>query len=157
MKQILGLFALLIIIVIGIVLAQNYIKTKSFFPFEKNPSAAINGKTFQLKVAKSQEEKEIGLSKTESLSENQGMIFLFDDPGYYSFWMKDMKFSIDIIFINKDNVVEISENAQPQTESTSNLKIYTPIEPIDKVLEIKSGLSKKNNIKKGDKIQIKNL
>lgn len=157
MKQVLGLFALLIVIVLGIVLAQNYMKTKSFFPFGKNPSITINEKTFQLKVAKSQEEKEIGLSETESLSDNQGMIFLFDDPGYYSFWMKDMKFPIDIIFINKDNVVDVFENAQPQNDSINNLKIYTPIAPADKVLEIKSGLSKDHNIKKGDKIRIENL
>lgn len=157
MKKVFLIFALLLVIVAGVVTAQNYLKTKNFFLFEKNPTATINNHTFGLSVADSQREKEIGLSETESLAKNQGMIFIFDKPDYYSFWMKNMKFPIDIIYINKDKIVTIQTNVQPPTSPTESLIIYSSTEPSDKVLEIQAGLSKKYNFKKGDKVKYENL
>lgn len=156
MKKVLGLFALLLIIVAGIFFAQNYSKTRTIFPFIKNPSVKINNYTFQLTVARSQEEKEVGMSKTTSLSENQGMIFLFKKPGFYSFWMKDMKFPIDIIYINDNKIVTIQNNVQPVKDRESPI-VYTSTEPSDKVLEINAGLARAYNFKKGDKVKIENL
>ena len=157
MKKVLGLFALLLIIVAGIFFAQNYLKTRTIFPFIKSPKALINNHTFQLTVARSPEEKEVGLSKATSLSENQGMIFLFEKPDYYSFWMKDMKLPIDIIYINKDEIVTIQNNVQPPKSKEENPIIYAPTQPSDKVLEISGGLSEKYNFKKGDKVKYENL
>lgn len=157
MKKILGLFVLLLILVAGIFFAQNYSKSKNLFTFKKNPTATINGHSFELKVADSSQEREIGLSATKSLPENQGMIFLFDKPDYYSFWMKNMTIPIDIIYINSDNIVTIQNNAQPPKNSIESPIIYTPTNPADKVLEINAGLSEKYNFKKGDKVKIENL
>lgn len=156
MKQVLGLFALLLIIVGGIFFAQNYLKTRTIFPFIKSPTAKINNHTFQLTVARSIEEKEIGLSKTTSLFQNQGMIFLFEKPDYYAFWMKNMKLPIDIIFINNDRIVTIRTNLQPPKQEESPI-IYTPLKPADKVLEIQAGLSEKYNFKNGDIVKYENL
>ena len=157
MKKVLLLFTLLLAIVAGMVLAQNYLKTNSFFPLGKNPTISINKQIFELIVADSPEKKEIGLSKTENLSENKGMVFLFDNPDYYPFWMKDMKISIDIIYIKNDEIVTILENVQPPKNSQESPIVYTPTEPADKVLEINAGLSKKYNFKKGDKITLENI
>lgn len=153
MKKILLVFVLLLALVAGVVFAQNYLKTKTLFPFKKNPTVTINGHKLEVVVADSQEEQEIGLSETTSLPQNQGMIFLFKKPGFYSFWMKNMKLPIDIIYINDDQIVRIQNNVQPVKEQ-ENPTIYTPTEPSDKVLEINAGLAQKYDFKKGDMVKI---
>jgi len=156
MKKVLFIFALFLVLAFGMVFAQNYLKTKSFSLFKKTPTITINDRSFQISVADSQKEREIGLSETKSLPENQGMIFLFEKPGYYSFWMKNMKIPIDIIYINNDQIVTIHNNLQPPKEQESSI-VYIPEEPSDKVLEIKAGLSRAYNFKKGDKVKYENF
>lgn len=160
MKKVFLAFGLLFIVIAVSVFAQNYLKTGNHLPFKKNTTAvtaAINGHVFNLTIANSPKEKEIGLSETKSLPENQGMLFPFEKPGYYSFWMKDMTFPIDIIYINGQEIVTIKNNVFPPKNPTESLVIYTPLKSSDKVLEISAGLSEKYNFKKGDKVQIENL
>ncbi|MDP2585820.1 MAG: DUF192 domain-containing protein [Candidatus Levybacteria bacterium] len=157
MKKVLLLFALLLIVVGGIVLVQNYLREGGVSFFKKNPIVTINNQKFNVSVASSQQEQEIGLSETKSLSQNQGMIFLFAKPDYYAFWMKNMKFPIDIIYINGDVITTIKNAVQPPKDNIEIPIVYTPTEPSDKVFEIQAGLSEKYNFKKGDKVQYENL
>ena len=156
MKKILLASALLLALVAGVVFAQNYLKTKTLFLFKKNPTVTINGHKLQVTIADSQEKKQIGLSETKSLPQEKGMIFLFEKPDYYSFWMKNMKLPIDIIYINDDQIVTIQNNVQPIKEQESPI-VYTSTEPSDKVLEINAGLAEKYDFKKGDKVKYENL
>ncbi|MBI2613704.1 MAG: DUF192 domain-containing protein [Candidatus Levybacteria bacterium] len=156
MKKVLLAFVLLLVVAIGVLFMQKYLKTKTFSLFNKNSTATINNHTFKLIIASSQKEREVGLSETKSLPQDQGMIFLFEKPDYYSFWMKNMTFPIDIIYINKDEIVTIQSNVQPPKNSESPV-IYTSEKPSDKVLEITSGLSEKYSFKKGDKVKYENL
>lgn len=116
------------------------------------PSAEIKNHKFQLVVAKSDKDKQVGLSKYNSLAQDKGMIFVFEKPGIYPFWMKDMKFPIDIIFISKDRIVTIHKNAP-----INNLTIYTSTENADKVLEINANLSDKYGFNVGDTVTFRNL
>ena len=156
MKKVLLASALLLALVAGVVFAQNYLKTKTFFSFKKSPTVTINGHSFAVTVADSPKEQEIGLSETKSLPQDQGMIFIFEKPDYYAFWMKNMKLPIDIIYIKNDRIVTIQSNAAPPKEKESPI-VYTPTEPSDKVLEINAGLSEEYDLKKGDTVEIKNL
>jgi uncharacterized protein len=157
MKKVLLAFVLFLIVVGGLYFSQNYLKGGSFFVSSRKTSTVTIGSHI-LKVTKvsSQKEREIGLSEAKSISSDRGMLFLFDKSDYYPFWMKNMKFSIDIIYINNDTIVTIKENAQT-LKNNENPIIYTPTEPADKVLEIQSGLSKKYNFKNGDKVKYENL
>ena len=83
-----------------------------------------------------------------------GMLFLFDTPSFPSFWMKEMKFPIDIIFINNDRVTTVHKNVQPPESPTSPLTVYKPTEPSDKVLELNAGQATAFDIKPGDTVQI---
>lgn len=157
MKKIFLLFGLLFIIIAASIFIQNYFKTNNTLLFGKNPSIKINNQTFKLSLAKTSQEKEVGLSTTESLPEDQGMLFIFEKPDYYPFWMKNMKFPIDIIYINNDQIVAIHKNLKPPTNPNDAAVIYTPQEPASKVLEINAGLSEKYDFKKGDKVKIDNL
>jgi uncharacterized membrane protein (UPF0127 family) len=81
------------------------------------------------------------------------MLFLFDPKETPSFWMKDMLFPIDIIFINDGTVVTVYKNVQPPIDG-QNLPLYKPNQPIDDVLEINAGLSEQYGIKEGDSVKI---
>jgi uncharacterized membrane protein (UPF0127 family) len=116
-------------------------------------TVTIKNQTIPVYLAQSETERQQGLSGRNSLPINQGMLFIFDKPDYYAFWMKDMKFPIDIVFINGSKVVSITENARPVP--SGQLPTYQPTGPSDKALEINAGLSKKYNIKPGDTLDIK--
>lgn len=118
-----------------------------------NGKVTINKTTFDVEIVKTDKDKEIGLTKYPSIAQNQGMLFLFDTPGFYVFWMKNMKFPIDLIFIHDTTVVSLVENATPP-EKDANITTYSPDSSSDKVLEINAGLIKKYNIHKGDQIKL---
>lgn len=120
----------------------------------------ISGHEIKVIVADSENERKKGLSVKSSLSENEGMLFIFDKKDVTpSFWMKDVRFSIDIIWINDGKIVQIDKNVQPPSLSIkdSDLPVYKPKEPIDYVLEVNAGFSDKNNIKAGDAVDLSNI
>lgn len=119
----------------------------------KTPKITINNHTFNLYIAKSSRNKEVGLSKHTNLSQNQGMLFPFGTASNYSFWMKDMQFPIDIIFIRNNKIVAIYQNLSPP-QKNQNLTIYRPQELSDTVLEINAGLSEKYGFRNGDSVKI---
>ena len=81
--------------------------------------------------------REMGLSGREGLGRNNGMLFVFDNETVNRcFWMKDMKFSIDMIWLDSDKkVVHIQENVSPDTYPES----YCPDAPAQYVLEVEAG------------------
>ncbi len=127
----------------------------------KNPplrktEVTIGNTTFDVEVASSTLARARGLSYREGLSEKTGMLFLFDNYDRYGFWMKDMNFALDMIWIKGDRVVSFSENAVPEPGKPMwSLKIYYPSEPVDKVLEVNAGTVQKDGIKVGDMVSIK--
>ncbi len=139
------------LLVAFIILVVVLLKIDYFSP--QPPTAEINGHVFSLYLAKTESEQEVGLAKFDRIANHQGMLFIFQKPDYYSFWMKNMKFPIDIIFINNDRVVDIFQNV-PVQKDTNNLPTYTTGEKADKVLEINAGLAKQYSIKIGTEVGI---
>lgn len=113
----------------------------------------INNHQFEIEYARTNAEIEHGLSGRTSLDQNRGMIFLFSQKALYRFWMKDMHFPLDMIWIDNDIIVDISANVPtPQNPDLSQLPTYSPRQPADKVLEINAGLAQKYSFQIGDKI-----
>ena len=107
-------------------------------------SAVINGFTpikapggiIKAIVASTSAEEAKGLSGRDALPADQGMIFLFDKPGNYGFWMPDMKFAIDMIWIKADKTVAgITSDVLPDSYPT----VFFPPTPISYVLELTNG------------------
>ena len=121
------------------------------------PKAQVKNHTFSIDVAKQPEDREIGLSKYNSLQKDKGMYFIFDKPDLYAFWMKNMKFPIDIIFLNSNTVVDIKENVPAADPNDLNPPRYIPKKPANAVLEISAGLSKEYEVKVGDIVTFSNL
>lgn len=113
----------------------------------------INDKEIKVEVAKTNEERAKGLSNRTSLDENSGMIFVFNKNSKPSFWMKDTKIPLDIIWINDDKIVSINKNVEPEpNKKDSELKKYPAPSEIDYVLEVNGGFCDKNNIKAGQSL-----
>lgn len=122
--------------------------------YTKNPSVTIKDKTFYVDVAKTDQEKEKGLSVYDSLPISRGMVFPFEKADYYGFWMKNMKFPIDIIYIRQGKIVDIFKNVPPPKSINDTLSIVKPRETSDTVLEINAGLSDRYGYKIGDYVKI---
>jgi uncharacterized membrane protein (UPF0127 family) len=138
-----------IIILVTALVFLHYI-----FPGKKTPQVVINNHTFNLEIAKTEKEQEIGLAKYKNIPQNFGMLFPFEKPNYHSFWMKNMKFPIDIIFIRDNKIIKIFNNVPAPKSNNEQLSIYTPDQFSDTVLEINAGLSDKYNFQKNESIVI---
>ena len=97
-----------------------------------------------------------GLSGRPSLDSQSGMLFIFNKPAVYTFWMPDMNFPIDIIWINDNKVVDISANVSNNFDP-KNPAFYEPSQPAQYVLEVNAGFSGKENIKVGDSVSFINI
>jgi uncharacterized protein len=105
-----------------------------------------------LAVTPDQQEK--GLSIKNNMTDNEGMLFPFSTPGEYSFWMKDMKFPLDILWINSTNeIVHIEKNLQPCIFILFCTS-YSPNANSNNVLEVNAGYTTKHDINVGDKVSI---
>ena len=109
----------------------------------------IAGQEIKVDLAITPAEQEQGLSGRSALAEDEGMLFVFNQPGKYLFWMKDMNFAIDMIWITEDmSVVYIKKNALPELYPET----YGPDTPALYVLEVPAGFSDKHNLKVGDRV-----
>jgi len=120
------------------------------------PLAVINKQTIYLTIAETPEEKAKGLSSQQSMPESQGMIFVFDQAGRHSFWMKDMLFDLDFVFIKGNQIVDIIGNVPFPKKNETPLAVNSRVD-FDKVIELNQGITEKTNIGIGDKVQFKNF
>ncbi len=110
----------------------------------------IAGKTLKTELALTPESQSRGLSGRTLLKEDESMLFIFNQAGRYSFWMKDMNFPIDIIWIGEDlRVVYIKGEATPE----SFPETFVSKKDAKYVLEVESSFSLKNNLQEGDEIE----
>lgn len=77
----------------------------------------IGDKEYNVEVARIEEEKIKGLQEKESLGENEGMLFIYDEPQELAFWMKDTAIPLDIVFIDEDGEVISVQQGQPYDET----------------------------------------
>jgi len=114
--------------------------------------ATLRGEQLLLEVADTPELRTQGLSGREKLSQGSGMLFIFDNMNLYGFWMKDMKFSLDIMWLDADKkIVYIEKNLSSDTYPT----IFTPASPAQYVLEVPAGFVDNSNVSLGDFLDIK--
>lgn len=124
--------------------------SSSEFRFSHIKYVKIAEQNIKVDLALTRESHAQGLSGRESLSEGEGMLFVFEKVGKYFFWMKDMNFAIDIIWIGEDmKIVYIKKDARPE----NFLETYGPDVDIKYVLEVVSGFADKNNLKVGDRVE----
>ena len=104
----------------------------------------VNGKKFKVKIAKTDEERIKGLQDIKHLPEDEGMLFVFDEPQTVDFWMKDTYIPLDIIFINEDcEVISVYKGEPENTDMAEE-------NDVKYVLEV----NQNSGIKEGDTITV---
>ncbi len=105
----------------------------------------------QAEVVSSGKEREAGLMFRKQLEPGSGMLFVFEKEGQYSFWMKNMSFPIDIIWLDKDKkIVGFKENAPVCSESCP---AYQPNTNASYVIETCAGFIQAHGIERGDQVR----
>ncbi len=120
-------------------------------PAPELPTLRINGENIHVIVADTAQERGQGLSGREGLADGEGMLFVFAEDGLHGFWMKDMRFSIDIIWIAADGtVVDMLENVSPDTYPQT----FHPKTPARFVLELPAGEAAQLGLDIGDAVEL---
>ena len=98
----------------------------------------LNSTVMEVEIADTEVERQNGLSGRDLLSSDHGMLFVFETEGRHSFWMKNMRFPLDILWFNKEReLVDMAVNLRP--EGVLPQKVYTPKQEALYVLEVPSG------------------
>lgn len=123
-------------------------QANSFLAVKKvcfNSGACVNAE-----IADTGPLREKGLMFREGLKDDEAMLFVFDQVCLPSFWMKNVKFPLDIIWIDSDKkIVGIKEEA-PVCEQ--GCEVYPPAKECKFALEVNAGFVRKNNLKIGDSV-----
>jgi len=122
------------------------------FEGPKKKIVYIGSLKLNVEVANTDELRNKGLSVRSKMNDDEGMLFIFDKKDTMpTFWMKNMEFPIDILWIKNGKVVQIHKNVPIPAKGTpdSKLKIYSPNTPIDYVLEVSGGYCDKNVVLEG--------
>jgi uncharacterized membrane protein (UPF0127 family) len=143
----------IVLMAIIIVLAVVILTLATYSNLARHRSVVvINGQRITVELANTPEMQTRGLSGRWFLGKNRGMLFVFNDYSRRSFWMKDMNFPLDIIWIRNGIIIDLSKNLPPEGEKPA--KIYQPIDPVNDVLEVQAGFADQNGLKIGDKVEI---
>ena len=137
---------ILVSIILGLLIVSLFFYPKP----SQTKQICLEDFCFVVEIADTPSKKAKGLMYRTSLKDNEGMLFVFEKPGIYGFWMKNTFIPLDIIWLNENlEVVDIKENAQPCLKE--NCPIFKNSTPARYVLEIKGGKVEELGIQKGDK------
>lgn len=115
------------------------------------PSVELGGKHFKVDIADSSEEQALGLMFRDSMPADQGMLFIFPNEAPRSFWMKNTRIPLDIMYFDKDlKMVSISAGAKPC--KVSRCPSYPSKGPAQYVLELNAGMASKLGVEAGDRL-----
>lgn len=131
-----------------------------FFYFLKNRAVDKNIKKIifiknnvvvNVELATSPENYYLGLSNRKFLKQDWGMLFLFPNKEKRFFVMRDMNFSLDIVFIDENTIIDIYKNL-PFAKKEQNI-LYNSSIAVDKVLELNGGFCDDHNVEVGDELK----
>lgn len=136
--------------IVFVVLAIAALWYGSVFLEKKVSRVIVRGHTFSVELATTEDERLIGLGGRDALCPDCGMLFVFGHPDRYGFWMKDMRFPLDILWIKDDKIVFIASKISPDFSQS----IQPPVSA-DKVLELNAGTADKYDIAEGSVVEIR--
>ena len=146
-------FSSIVLVCVVAVTAYYFMHNSPNFSFFGSDSRTIyvNGSSVIVDIATSSAAREKGLSERESLSPGSGMLFVFPTESSWGFWMKDMHFPIDIIWIdNAGTIITISADTSPD----SFPQVFYPTGNARFVLEVPAGFAAAHHVSTGDTIII---
>ncbi len=118
---------------------------------QSSPRVTIQGQRIEVELARSKAEQSLGLGERDSLAWDRGMLFLYEGSGFYSFWMKGMRFDIDIVWIRDDRIVDISHQVRHDPGGTGDR--VRPRELVNVVLEVPAGYAASHGWRPGSRVE----
>ena len=117
------------------------------------PYVELKGQQFLVELAETQEKQALGLMFRDSLPPDHGMLFIFPGESRRSFWMKNTRIPLDILYFNSNlELVSMAENARPcRTRSCPG---YPSEGPAKYVLELNSGKAAELGVTAGDVLEL---
>ena len=146
-------FKLVILLaVLGLLVMAYY----GFSYYNNKPTVTIKGHVFEVEVVEDTDDLERGLSGRKDLSAEQAMLFIFSSKQELAFWMHEMNFNIDLLWIDGNKIIDYEKNMPAPDKNTAikDLPRFFPNQPVDKVLEMNAGLIDSLGIKIGDTVDI---
>ena len=117
---------------------------------DSRASVRFGSRTLDVEVVNNQESRVRGLGGRQSLPENEGMLFVFDEPEKHCIWMKGMNFPIDIVWVDERKTVKkVMQDVKPETYPDS----FCPDQDILYVLEVGAGYSARHDLKEGTQLK----
>ncbi len=114
-----------------------------------NPYVEVKGRQFQVEIADSREKQALGLMFRDSMAQDHGMLFIFANEAPRSFWMKNTRIPLDIIYFNSAlELVSIAANTRPCR--VAQCPGYPSKGPARYVLELNAGLASELELVAGD-------
>ena len=114
----------------------------------------IRQQSIEVEVVRTREEQARGLSERDSLAWGSGMLFPYEKPAFVSFWMKGMRFDIDIVWIRHNRIVGIAERVPHPPDPEATPASVRPPELIDTVLEVPAGYARAHGWSRGDRVRV---
>ena len=123
---------------------------------QESAIVAIGNATYSVDLAILPEERQQGLSGRERMAPDEGMLFVFEEERQLNFWMKEMHFPLDIIWIDSQcRLVEVAANVPTPPPGAANdeiPRVQSPA-PARYVLELNAGEAERKGLQAGDLIQ----
>jgi len=117
------------------------------------PSVELGGNRFSVEIADTQETQQLGLMFRDSMPADHGMLFIFPNEAPRSFWMKNTRIPLDIMYFDKElKLVSLSADTPPC--KVSRCPSYPSIAPAKYVLELNAGSAAALGIAVGDKLKL---
>lgn len=118
-----------------------------------NDTVTIKGTQFTVEVVDDDQSRAMGLMYRKSMSDDAGMLFIFEDAQPRAFWMKNTLIPLDILYFDHNRkLVSISANTPPCKNTTTRCPSYPSAKPTQYVLEINAGLSAQHGFEPGDEL-----
>ena len=119
-----------------------------------DPSVELGGKTFAVEIADTSEKQALGLMFRDNMEADKGMLFIFPNEAPRSFWMKNTRIPLDIMYFDKElKMVSVSADTPPC--KVTRCPSYPSKAPAMYVLELNAGAAKKLGVGVGDKLTLK--
>lgn len=149
--SIVGLIVALVLVVLLTYDSKNESAPPRCGGYRNDQTISISSTKLNAEVVKTSAELEKGLSGRPCIESNQAMLFDFGTPSTYAIWMKDMRFPIDIVWIDSyHKVVGVERDVSPSTYPD---RFINKEQPAQYVLEMKANLTKSLNINLGTEIR----
>jgi uncharacterized membrane protein (UPF0127 family) len=150
MKKIFIIFGIAFLLILISFFIYGIASGPRLFKDHEKRTIKIGKVKYSLYVSDTESKRMQGLSDVAKMPKKQGMLFVFEKADTYGFWMKDMKFPLDMIFLRENQIVDLKQNIL----ESSFPQIFYPISAVDAVIELNTGEIQKSGVHIGDVLKV---